>query len=269
MRIDSIFEKGTGVMNEDFHCTHGNLFGVFDGATSLSPATFQDGRTGGFLAANIAGQSFSDMRKPLPDLARQANAAILDAMQDSGVDLGDKANRWCTSAAVVRVNEHDFEWAQIGDCLIMLIRADGSHQVIPPRFDHDLETLNMWKEVACGTDAPILSALHDQILHVRRQMNVTYGVLNGEEAAMSFLNHGSMPLESIDHILLFSDGLFIPKSDPTERADFTLFASLYMDGGLSHLRDHIREIEAADATCRAYPRFKAHDDIAAISIAFA
>jgi hypothetical protein len=268
MHVETVFEQGVGTMNEDFHFVHGNQFGVFDGATSLTQATYRNGRTGGFLASNIVGNAFMDEKTPLLELADRANSSIRDAMLESGVDLSDKGYLWSTSAAVVRLNEDHFEWVQIGDCLVMIIHADGRHEIIPSAFNHDLDTLNMWKEVSGQTDAPIISALHDQILNVRRFSNVTYGVLNGEKEAMGFMNHGSMPLDTVSHILLFTDGLFLPKSDPSGREDFDLFSSLYLSGGLRRVRNHIREIEAQDAGCRAYPRFKAHDDIAAISIAF-
>ena len=58
MQVDTLFEKGTGRMNEDFCFTNGNFFGVFDGATSLSLRVYEKGYTGGFLASNIAGKTF-------------------------------------------------------------------------------------------------------------------------------------------------------------------------------------------------------------------
>jgi hypothetical protein len=188
-------------------------------------------------------------------------------MLKHGVDMDDRANLWSTSAAVVRVEAGRFEWVQIGDCLVMTLLDDGTHRVHCSGFDHDNETLTMWQEASCENDGPILDVLHDQIVKVRRGMNVTYGVFNGEPAAMDFLNTGSLPLDGITDILLFTDGLFIPKSDPGERENFDLFADLFRAGGLKSVRDHVRNTEADDAACTRYPRFKVHDDMAAISIA--
>ncbi|EGB16165.1 hypothetical protein DND132_2962 [Pseudodesulfovibrio mercurii] len=267
MKIDTVFEQGTGPLNEDFLVVDKNLFGVFDGATSLSPARFGHGLTGGYLAATIAGSAFHGSGLPLDELAERANRAILDGMVGHGVDLDDRANLWSTSAAVCRVEADRFEWVQIGDCLVMTLHEDGSHRVHCAEFNHDLETLTLWQEVSCGSDGPILDVLHDQIVKVRRGMNVTYGVLNGEPAAMDFLNTGSLPLDGITDILLFTDGLFIPKRDPGERENFDLFADLFRAGGLKSVRDHVRSTEAGDAACTLYPRFKVHDDMAAISVA--
>jgi len=267
MRIETIHEQGTGPLNEDFLVTGENLFGVFDGATSLDRATFGRGRTGGFLASNIAGRAFRANDRPLKVLAHKANGAIMEAMEACRVDLADKSSLWSTSAAVVRIHDHSFEWVQIGDCQIMAIHTDGSHTVLVPDFDHDFETLSMWKDMAGQADAPILETLREQILRVRKRMNVTYGVFNGEPEAMEFVNHGTMPLQGVTHLLIFTDGLFIPKSDPGERENFDRFADLFRNGGLTGVRDHVRELEARDRTCARYPRFKPNDDIAAISIA--
>jgi len=37
-------------------------------------------------------------------------------------------------------------------------------------------------------------------------------------------------------------------------------------GGLQAVRNHVRRLQQEDPTCRKYPRFKQHDDIAAVAI---
>ncbi len=108
--------------------------------------------------------------------------------------------------------------------------------------------------------------MRDQILKVRREMNISYGVLNGEPEAMDFLNHGRIELDGISDILLFTDGLFLPRSMPWLDNDWSLFSRLYREGGLENIRNYIRDLESRDPGCRVYPRFKIHDDIAAIAI---
>jgi len=255
-------------MNEDFYFTNGNLFGVFDGATSLSPKVYENGSTGGFLASTIAGETFKQNNDTLKNLVNKANTAIGDAMLKRGVNLKDKQNSWSTCAAVVRLGKDSFEWVQIGDCLVLAIYEDDTHEILTNNFDHDQETLQLWKQIADKTQKPILTALKDQILKVRTLGNVTYGTLNGEKEALYFINSGTRKLKGVNHILIFTDGLFIPKTDPEERENFTLFSRLFLKGGLSHVRDFIRDLEKTDVACRKYPRFKAHDDIAAISLSF-
>ena len=168
MRVSTLSEKGTGAMNEDFHFIDGDLFGYFDGATSLSSRVYENGYTGGFLAANIAGKTFRKNNNTLHNLAINANQAIGHAMETRGVCLKDKRHLWSTSAAVVRLKKEAFEWIQIGDCLVLVIFKNGTYQVLMDDFDHDLATLRLWQERMNGTSEPILSALKDQILNVRR-----------------------------------------------------------------------------------------------------
>lgn len=268
MRINTIFEQGTSELNEDCHLVRDNLFGVFDGATSLSPARYDDGLTGGYLASNTAGKVFGQNDDSLEGLAAKANSAIRQEMMARGVDLSDKGNLWSASGAVVRLFEDRFEWAQLGDSLILVIFGDHSFEVIPRRFNHDLETLTLWKEKCRSTDQCIAQAMRDQIFKIRSRMNIDYGVFSGEPEAMDFLRTGVRPLKNISHILLFTDGLFLPKADPSHREDFEAFTCLFLEGGLQRVRDYVRQVEATDPGCREYPRFKTHDDIAATSISF-
>ncbi len=268
MHIECISDQGTGCMNEDFHVVSGNLLAVFDGATSLTSAKYAGGRTGGFLAANIAGQAFQRNDLPLPELARRANTNIAHAMRKHGVDRSDKSLLWSTSAAAVRLHEDCFEWMQVGDSIVMAIHADGSHEIVCDYINHDLETLTIWKDISGTTDQPIAQAMKEQIRRVRADMNVTYGVLNGEDEASSFFQHGRKKIDTVKHVLLFTDGLFIPTPSPRKEESFQDIAALYLEGGLSRVRDHVRHLEAADGPCRKYPRFKQHDDISAIAVTF-
>lgn len=107
-----------------------------------------------------------------------------------------------------------------------------------------------------------------QIERVRLQMNISYGVLNGEPEAVNFLHHGRYQLTGITDILLFTDGLFLPKEDPLAGNDWQGLVDLYRHGGLQAVRDHVRLLQRDDPDCRCYPRFKRHDDIAAVAIQF-
>lgn len=47
-----------------------------------------------------------------------------------------------------------------------------------------------------------------------------------------------------------------------------MIARLFLEGGLDHVRNTIRTKEASDASGLRYPRFKPHDDIAAVAVSF-
>jgi hypothetical protein len=183
-----------------------------------------------------------------------------------GVDLTRKENLWSTSAAVVRIQDNTLEWVQTGDAQIILIYHDNTHEVVVDREDHDYDTLCLWpargKTGPCGTDTRI----SQQIRKKRAEMNLTYGVLNGEPHAMDFLQHGGKSLDQVKTVLLFTDGLSIPSEKPAKKKNFTPLVTLYRKLGLTGLKNKIRQIEETDPECRRFPRFKTHDDIAAIAV---
>ena len=57
-----------------------------------------------------------------------------------------------------------------------------------------------------------------------------------------------------------------PADQIRKKRNFTPLVRLYQDLGLAGLKDRIRQIENLDPECCIYPRFKHHDDIAAIAI---
>lgn len=266
MKTDYILEKGSGLINEDCIVMDSTMFGVFDGATSLVKTVFGNRETGGFIASTTASQIFAQNGDSLINLARDANNAILSGMLNHGVDCSRRECLWSTSAAVIRLNGSCLEWVQSGDCAIVLIYGDNTSQVLGETRDHDYETLSMWREMARSTSLTIREALEDQILKIRAGMNQTYGVLNGERAAESFLHSGIESLDGVTDILIFTDGLALPNPKPEQHKCFDTLVELYRQLGLEGLKQHIRDIELSDPQCRHYPRFKCHDDIAAIAI---
>lgn len=266
MQVDYIHEKGTGKINEDALLLEDHTFGVFDGATSLSNFETKSGKTGGYLASNITSNIFKQHPLPLNKRAKIANTAIAEKMRSYQVNTAHKHNLWSTSAAAIKLEDDHLEWLQTGDSDIILIFKDGSYQVMVETPNHDYETLNHWKNICNRENESIFKALKDQIIAVRNKMNITYGVLNGEDAALNLMKFGSHSIEKVRDILLFTDGLKIPSTEISYQNNYDELVNVYLSSGLKGLRDYVRELEKTDPTCRQFPRFKQHDDIAAISI---
>ena len=267
-KIRSLLEKGSGEFNEDVLLEEGNLLGVFDGATSLDIRRFQDGLTGGLLAARTAAASFYGNRCPLDQLAKEANLNIQKAQLDESIGLDERHKLWSTSLAVVHLDGNRLEYCQTGDALILLVLKDGDYKVITPDIDIDRDTLQFWKEMQVSPGACIHEVLAEQIHKIRLEMNITYGVLNGEPEALDFIRHGYENLTNVSDVLLFTDGLHLPRENPLEEHDWQSFVELYLQGGLQAVRDHVRHLQRQDPACRKYPRFKMHDDIAAVAISY-
>lgn len=265
--VESLLEQGSGTLNEDALLVQSDIYGVFDGASSLCGHTFS-GKSGAWLAANIARDIFAEHTGTLVDVAVAANRAVSDAMAMRAVDLDDPLQRWSASAAVVRVCDEGLEFVQVGDALIVCIYADGSFSLPAPYMNHDEGTLLLWKSLVQSGIDDVRSAVQPRIEQVRRQMNKTYGVLNGEPAFGDFLVSGRIATENLAHVLLFTDGLHIPCPDPSCKDDFSALVAQYLHSGLEGLHRYVRLQEKHDPECRMYPRFKQHDDIAAIAFSF-
>ncbi len=266
MKIDHILEKGSGRLNEDTLVIEDNLFGVFDGATSLEKTLFDQDRTGGWFASNIASDVFAKNGHSLRQLALHANNAIREKMITCNVDFNRRECLWSTSAAVARINENTLEWVQTGDAHILLINDDGNFNILADREDHDFQTLTLWKHLEKGPAVTISDTLIEQIIKTRTRMNRSYGVLNGEKEAENFIQCGVESLDSVKKILIFTDGLQIPSKTPGEKKHFDDLVHDYCCLGLYGLKKRIRAIEKTDPLCHTYPRFKCHDDIAAIAV---
>lgn len=263
MNIEHILEQGSGQRNEDCLVLDRDTYGVFDGATSLDGGCFEGGASGGSMASSIAGQVFACSDRPLVRLAAEANDAIADAMTRCRIDVSRRCGLWSTSAAVVRLTDEGIEWFRTGDAQIVFVDDSGGFTVADGRDDHDYPTLRMIKEK--GRFHP---DVQDLIRTVRLGMNRDYGVLNGEREAEDFFLSGVQPARGVRTVLLFTDGLDIPDETPQRRKDYSHLVDLARARGLHGLRDHVRGLQSADPDMVRFPRFKRHDDMAAIALHF-
>jgi serine/threonine protein phosphatase PrpC len=267
MKVDFVFDEGS--KKEDLYFIEDNIFGVVDGFNSLARFTDKNRKTGGLIAASITRDEFLKNDKDLRTLAIRANQKIKDRMLVLNIDINDKNCLWGTAIAVVRVKDNSFEWAQMGDSLILVIYKDNSFRLLVRDYDHDKEVLSQWKELAEQKRENIREIIgKEALVKLRNKMNKTYGFLTGEEKAISFLKSGKEELKNIKHILLFTDGLIIPKKDPLKEDDWKKFVKLFLEGGLNNIKNFVRSLEKNDPKCWKYPRYKQYDDIAAISISF-
>ncbi len=267
MKIDFILDEGPS--KEDSYLIKGDIFGVFDGFNSLDKFTDENGKTGGLIAATIAKDEFSRGDKDLRHLSLETNKKIRETMLASNIDMSKKSSLWGTMIAAVRIKNNSFEWVQIGDSLILVIYKDNSFKLLVEDYNHDKEVLKIWKEFAKQKKENIRGLIENgPLIETRKEINETYGALTGEDGARAFLKGGEESLENVKHILIFTDGLFIPKENPSEDDNWDMFVNFFLKGGLSEVKDFVRGLEKNDPKCWKYPRFKQYDDIAAISISF-
>lgn len=266
MKVTSIYDQGVGNINEDRLLITENLRGVFDGATSLDKYIDTEGHTSGFLAAEIARTVFEKNDKPLVQLALESNETIHSEMKRCWVDISNPDNLWRTTAAVVRIKENVLERLRVADSLILVIKNDNSFQLLGKYVNQDIEVVRLWKEYADKKEDNIRDKVMRKVMEMRRRWNIDYGVLDWEIAVKDFIQQGQESLDDVKYILIFTDGLFIDTENPDDETDWNLFIALYLEWWLEHIMKYVRESELSDPKCRKYPRFKQHDDIAAIAL---
>ncbi len=266
--IQKIYRKGSSIINEDRLLIRNNIFGVFDGANNLAGFKNKKGKTGGELAATIAKNTFSKNDKSLKELAVESNNQILSEIKKEKVDISKKENLWLTTAAVVRLKRKEAECFQIGDSLIIIIYKSDSYKLLFKYNNHDLDVMVKWKKLSDKGVDNIWEKIKPEIKKLRKKTNITYGVLNGNKNAGMFFNFKKIRLDNIKSIILFTDGLFIPKENPKKSENWRKFTEIYKKKGLNGLLEHVRSLQKSDLKYWSYPRFKQYEDIAAIGIDF-
>lgn len=284
MNIESVSIKGSNEWNEDALILNEkfSIYGVADGATSLVPYRSTKGETGGRRASQIVknyfeGISDSENKSSLEELMINANTLLGNEMIKEDIDTVKKDNVWTTGAAILRVFEHQIEYVQTGDCMIIALYSAGDYRVITrdqiAYFDNNSK--NEWVKAireGLSTQKEIRKRVEPTIRKQKSKINTLdgYSVLDGSREAASFLETGKINRIKLSGLIICSDGLFphdeinsINKNDTMGEIAKGV-SSLGMKGYINRLN----EIEKEDPECLKYPRTKRSDDKSGIYIKF-
>ena len=269
-RITQLSEKGVRPLNEDTVLINksSGIFGIFDGASSLDSFLSADKKTGAYIASHIAHDVFLKSKQSLINTLQATDIAIEEAHRINHIDITNSANRFNTTAAVVKIRDDVAELLQVGDSIILVVTKDGQVTVPLDYDDRDLALMRKWRKLADQGRTNIRQLIANDVIELRKLGNKTYGTLNGDGKATSFSQSMTVELKNIATILILSDGMFIPKADPGADEDWKLCAKLYREGGLRKLYETVRNIEKSDPDLIQYPRFKLHDDASGVAIEF-
>lgn len=282
MKIVHTSVKGSNSWNEDALIIHNKeqVYGVIDGATSLIPFTGTNGETGGYLASRIIANTLDRIMSqqehetiPLTEALMVANRELRMEMLNYDIDLKHKEVLWSACAAIIRINEYSIEFAQVGDCMIIAVYADGLIRVITrDQLAHvDQETYRLWAEgLAEGLTSrqELWDHVKAQIVKGRQLTNTPsgYAVLNGEPEVADYMESGRINRINLKAILLMTDGLYLPKRANEKLFDAMEVTKLVMKQGLEPYISGVIELEENDPECHIYPRVKTSDDKTAIWI---
>lgn len=280
MRVEQLTVQGSNAWNEDALIASDRLrlYGVLDGATSL---TEPDGSaTGGYLASQAAKQAFESLG-PAPDsftlreAVLEANARIRARMAEAGVDVNDKQSLWAAACAVVRVGEHQIEYAQVGDCMIVAVYEDGSVRTVThDQVEYfDERTKSLWEQYRQEGFSPreVREKVYRAIASNRQKTNTPdgYAILNGDPALERYVEHGAFNRIRLRSVIVFTDGLFLPRQAGEPAPPMREMVRLIEEKGLAGYADWLinGENEAAERGGKD-ARLKTSDDKTAIRIRF-
>ncbi|QHT63040.1 protein phosphatase 2C domain-containing protein [Paenibacillus lycopersici] len=279
MKVTVRSVQGVGTWNEDAAVCDGRrqVYGVIDGATSLVPYRGPGGETGGYLAAQeVAAVCSGDewAGRPLQELLLRANARLRASMEAAGVSPHEPEALWSACAALVRIGPAWIEFAQLGDCMLAVYYADGTIRIAThDQLAHvDDRTKAAWAAAVAGglsDTAELRARVRHQIVAGRALANRPggYGVLNGDPACADYLEYGRISSSNVVALLLFSDGLYIPKPPGESDKDSAVEIASQVRGlGLDRYLEWLTELENTDPACTRYPRMKKSDDKTAVWI---
>lgn len=201
-----------------------NVYGVFDGATPITPFLNADGMNGAYIASNLFRMYFendfqADMT--LPEGIIQANKRLMEEMKLNNVNIDRPEELWSTCAAIVKIDNQKVSFAQIGDCMILAEYHNGLTKILTKDTVKDISVrakIRREKERNQGLTLPNESyyrSIKNQLIYNRSMANTDdgYFVANGTEEAGKYIQSGFIDTKNLKSILLISDGLFHPNLD--------------------------------------------------------
>lgn len=277
MKIEHLSVQGCNEWNEDALILNERekIYGVLDGATSLDGG--EGAETGGYLASRIAQETFesyhgSDGAGSLRELVLQANERIRLGMLERAVAIDDKNAVWAAGIVVVRIGEHQIEYAQTGDCMLVAVYKDGTVRTVThDQVDHfDENSRRLWEEYTKEGLPPeeVRSRVYAVIRQNRLKTNTPegYAILNGDPALERYVEHGYLNRIQLASLLLLTDGLFLPRKAGEPAPTMADMAALIDEKGLAGYVDWLSANEYDESQQGKYTRLKVADDKTAIKI---
>ncbi|NBJ70362.1 MULTISPECIES: protein phosphatase 2C domain-containing protein [Clostridia] len=280
MKIETVTCKGVGKLNEDSVIINDDIsiYGVADGVSSIVPFANQENETGGYIASNLVRNYYQTLHCAssfLDDFAK-INTQLQDKMNEYNIDTLKKEQLWGTALALVKISPNGIDFIQTGDCMIFAVYEDNAVRTLTRAQTAPLEkaAINRWKELigkGVTKQAELMKDVKDILITNRQKSNTPagYGVLNGEDDAIKFTEFGKINKNGLKHIVIMTDGLFLPKElVPEHECYWKSVINEVLSKGLQAYADELIELEASDPECVRYPRFKMSDDKAGVWITF-
>jgi serine/threonine protein phosphatase PrpC len=266
-----------------------DAYGLWPNAQAPQAAWVLDGVTGINDRALLPGPTdaawfVAQVQEALPALlATMAERPIVDVMtrlvdalalrQNAAWILPEGAAGFETPAASFVLFRHlgdRIEIARLGDCLVLLEKADGSIQLLDDPILSAIEAgiktrITAIRSQGSTDEAAILGQMMPFLRDVRRRRNIAggYGVLAADRACLDLLQIDRFPVEELRNILLVSDGYYrlVDVYGAMSNADLLRRTA---ESSAEAMLAELRAIEAADPKGARHPRLKMADDATAV-----
>ncbi|SEN81361.1 Ribosomal protein S18 acetylase RimI [Paenibacillus sp. OV219] len=276
--VQSHTRAGGSKPNEDaLVVNHANqIYGVIDGVSSMMGYKDDQGRSGGYIAAQLLASALNaqDASLDLREAVLTANRKLRENMTEANVDLSCKWKMWGAVFAVVRVHEKHIEYVQSGDCMLFIHYTDNSLRVLTRNqvAYFDQLTLNKKKELEESglSKEQVYEELFPLSITNRNRANTLegYSVMNGEPELEHYMEYGHTSRANVSKIYAVSDGMFhlIEHNDDPNKWE-TMIQDLNVQG-IEAYSDQLCHIESQDPLCTHYARHKVSDDKSVVIVDF-
>ncbi|WP_085522291.1 protein phosphatase 2C domain-containing protein [Tuberibacillus sp. Marseille-P3662] len=276
MDMSVVYEQGVGQDNEDAYVVNHAMgrYAVIDGATGVEGL-------GGKVAADVIKNTLKEDAAPtLLDTVIKGNRGIKAATEEHfNQKLANIAKEYRTSCGMIAVEFDDsrsrMSYVHAGDCMLILQYKNSDIRVVT--YDQiaklDSTTINQFTqsiEAMTAHGEPLTDDLLKRakqtikptLIQNRRQTNTSdgYGILDGTDDFINYIEYGTIPLINVQSILMLSDGLQLPTHKTAGQNSWLETGRYGLAHGLDALKDYITELENGDPFCTAYPRIKKADD---------
>ena len=272
MKIDLvkyITEPGDKI-NED--CIgFGENFGLLlDGSTGLRKGIIP----GEISDAKWFVESFRDImirdikkQKPLIDIVRHGISKMEEKFKILALADIDKVDKPSASMVLIRKQDDNLEIVSLGDCTILIEKADGEIIKIYDDSVSKLDKIILRKMVKISKEKRISvseakKSVSEDLIRNRYKKNTKdgYWILGFNKEAADYAYYKKWCLNEIKSLCFFSDGFGDFYESMTLAEDYQEFYSILKKAEINEMYNRLREKQQEDYDCNQHPRLKDKDD---------
>ena len=281
MKLVGATTQGSGAVNEDGWGYIGDerdvrAAWIFDGVTGINGMNIMPAGSDARWLVDRASDHLKRLAgedRPLPKILESLVDGLIEDWRAARSGISIPVGYDPPAACLILVKRYGNAWKglRLGDSCLLARSSNGDHHVMTASpnnvFDHWLarEAKARRDRGILDTEA-LLAEFRPQMTASRSKRNQPegYSILEADRASLAIPEF--FDLEDIDAILLNTDGFYRAVDHYDLYSNESLISACLEEGGVSHVLHALRAVEASDASCEKYPRFKPSDDATAVML---